>query len=193
MVCQICGAKSGFYPLCKNCNNLKEEGKITKCDDCGIWKKDAKPLCYECWLKSNKVKQKASDDYKISGIEAEEKNFRSKFKAKYRTDDGHMVRSKAEQAIDNWLYRQEIAHAYERRVPVEEYLYCDFFIPKGKVWIEYWGFQDKKYLKRKELKKELYKKYDRKLIELTDKDIETLDDILPVKLRPYFPDDFSFD
>jgi len=194
MVCQICGAKSGFYPLCKNCFNLRDEGKITKCEDCGIWKKDAKPLCYECWLKSNKSKQKVSDDYKISDIEAEEKNFRSKFRATYRTDDGHMVRSKAEQIIDNWLYHNKIVHAYERRVPIKEELYCDFFIPIGKkLWIEYWGLEEKKYLKRKELKKKLYKKYDKNLIDLTDKDIENLDDILPLKLRPYLPSNFSFD
>ena len=193
MVCQICGAKSGYYPLCKNCFKLRDEGKITKCEECGIWKNDTKPLCRDCWLKSNRSKQKVSTDYKISEIEAEEVDFRSKFPANYRTDDGHLVRSKAEQIIDNWLYRREIVHAYERRVPIEEELFCDFFIPIGKVWIEYWGLEDKEYLKRKELKKELYKKNDKNLIELTDKDIENLDDLLPLKLRPYFPSNFSFD
>jgi len=34
---------------------------------------------------------------------------------KYRTEDGHWVRSKAELIIDNWLYRGRIVHAYERR------------------------------------------------------------------------------
>ena len=37
-----------------------------------------------------------------------------------------MVRSKAEQIIDNWLYHKGIVHAYERRVPIEEEVYCDF-------------------------------------------------------------------
>ena len=191
MVCQICGAKSGYYPLCKNCNNLKDEGKISKCEDCGIWKKGIKPLCYECWLKINKQKQKLSNGYKISDFEVEEQDFRSKFPAKFRTDDGHVVRSKAEQIIDNWLYHNKIVHAYERRVPVEEELYCDFFIPRGKVWIEYWGSEDEKYLKRKNLKKELYKKNEKNLIELTDKDIKILDDIFPPKLRA-FSSKFNF-
>ncbi len=194
MVCQICGAKSGYYPLCKNCFALKDEGKISKCEDCGIWKKEAKPLCKECWLKNNKSKQKISDGYKISGIEAEEENFRDKYPAKFRTEDGHRVRSKAEQIIDNWLYRKEIVHAYERLVQIEEKLLCDFFIPIGKkVWIEYWGSEEKQYLKRKELKKELYKRNDKNLIELTDKDITNLDDILPLKLRPYLPSSFNLD
>ena len=58
MTCQICEAKSGFYPLCKECFKLKDEGKVTKCEECGIWKKDTKPLCYECWLKNKKDEEK---------------------------------------------------------------------------------------------------------------------------------------
>ena len=154
MVCQICENKSGFYPLCKDCFKLRDEGKITKCQDCGIWKKDNKPLCYECWLKNNKSEQKKSTHYKFTEIEEEEGNFRTKFEATFRTEDGHMVRSKAEQIIDNWLYHKGIVHAYERRVPIEEEVYCDFFIPLGqKVWIEFWGLEEEKYLKRKELKR----------------------------------------
>ena len=60
MTCQICGAKSGFFPICKDCNKLKEEGKITKCEGCGLWKKGDKPLCYECWLKNNDSKKKTT-------------------------------------------------------------------------------------------------------------------------------------
>lgn len=194
MPCQICGAKSGFYPLCKDCNKLKDEGKVTKCEECGVWKKDTKPLCYECWLKNKKKTAKKSSNYKSSEIETEETNFRSKFPATFRTEDGHLVRSKAEQIIDNWLYHKGIAHAYERRVPIEEEVYCDFFIPIGrKVWIEYWGLEERDYLKRKELKKKFYQMHKKNLIELTDRDIENLDDIMPIKLRPFLPPTFSFD
>ena len=194
MVCQICEAKSGFYPLCKDCFKLKDEGKITKCEECSIWKKDTKPLCYECWLKNKKIEEKKSSSYKPSEIEKADKDFRSKFKPKIRTEDGHEVRSKAEQLIDNWLYHKGIVHAYERRVPIEEEVYCDFFIPIGqKVWIEFWGLEETKYLKRKELKKRFYIANKKNLIELTDKDIENLDDNMPIKLRKYLPPTFSFD
>jgi hypothetical protein len=194
MVCQICGANSGFYPLCKECNRLKEEGKVTKCVECGIWKKGDKPLCYECYLKTKKYTEKKSADYKSSEIENEENNFRNAYPPQYRTEDGHLVRSKAEQIIDNWLYHKSIVHAYERRVPIEEEVYCDFFVPIGeKVWIEFWGFEDKKYLRRKELKKGIYMRNNMHLVELTDKDIEKLDDIMPLKLRPFLPKSFSFD
>ena len=194
MACQICGKKSGYFPLCKDCNKLKDEGKVTKCQECGKWKKGDKPLCYECWLRNKKNEEKKSTTYKASAIEKEENTFREKFPATIRTEDGHKVRSRAEQLIDNWLYHKGIVHAYERRVPIEEEVYCDFFIPIGrKVWIEFWGLAEEKYVKRKELKKEFYRKHKKNLIELNDKDVENLDDSMPIKLRPYLPPTFSFD
>lgn len=113
-------------------------------------------------------------------------NFREKFPATFRTKDGHMVRSRAEVIIDNALYDYKLAHAYERKLPIEEDLYSDFFIPTENVYIEYWGMEnDPKYLDRKKAKLEIYKKYDFKLIELTDEDISNLDDHLPKKLLKF--------
>lgn len=106
--------------------------------------------------------------------------FRDKFIAKHRATDGHFVRSKAEMIIDNWLYMAEIVHAYERKLPIEEDVYSDFYIPTGKVYIEYWGYENnEKYLDRKKIKQSLYNKYNFNLIELEDKDVLNLDDILP--------------
>lgn len=123
------------------------------------------------------VKEKKNDTKK------EEVGFREKFEAKHRATDGHFVRSKAEMLIDNWLYMAEIVHAYERKLPIEEDVYSDFYIPTGKVYIEYWGYENEaKYLARKKVKQELYKKYDFNLIELEDKEVQNLDDILPKML-----------
>ena len=67
-----------------------------------------------------------------------------------RTQDGHYVRSKAELLIDNWLYVSKIVHAYERKVPnIDEDILSDFYIPTGKVFIDYWGMDDEKYLAKK--------------------------------------------
>lgn len=113
-------------------------------------------------------------------------NFREKFEAKHRTKDGHFVRSRAEVIIDDTLYDYGLVHAYEKKVPIEEELYTDFYLPNGKVYIEFWGMEnDPKYLKRKKVKLEIYKKYDLKLIELGDNDISNLDDHLPKKLLKY--------
>ncbi len=98
--------------------------------------------------------EKFSDEPTPVETTPEEKGFREKFIAKHRATDGHFVRSKAEMLIDNWLYMAEIVHAYERKLPVEEDAYCDFYIPTGKVYIEYWGYEeDSKYLKRKETRR----------------------------------------
>ena len=133
----------------------------------------------------------------VKGIDASQKKspqstnensveFREKFEAKHRSADGHMVRSKAEMLIDNWLYMAEIVHAYERKLPIEEDVYCDFYIPTGKVYIEYWGYDnDPKYLARKKKKIELYNKYGFSLIELQDKEVQRLDDVLPRLLLKY--------
>ena len=119
-------------------------------------------------------------------IETDEVGFREKFQAKYRSTDGHFVRSKAEMLIDNWLYMAEIVHAYERKLPIEEDVYSDFYIPTGKVYIEYWGLEDQpKYLARKKEKQEVYQKYGFNLIELRDQDVLNLDDVLPRLLLKY--------
>ncbi|RLA21781.1 MAG: hypothetical protein DRQ61_07930 [Gammaproteobacteria bacterium] len=113
-------------------------------------------------------------------------DFRHKYVAMHRATDGHFVRSKAEMLIDNWLYMAEIAHAYERKLPVEEEVYSDFYVPRGKVYIEFWGYDNNaKYLARKQKKQAIYQKYNFNLIELTDEEVLNLDDILPLMLLEY--------
>lgn len=113
-------------------------------------------------------------------------SFRYKFEATHRATDGHFVRSKAEMLIDNWLYMAEIVHAYERKLPIEEEMYCDFYIPTGKVYIEFWGYDnDEKYLARKQKKQAIYQKYNFNLIELTDQEVLNLDDVLPRMLLKF--------
>ena len=73
--------------------------------------------------------------------EEQKEDFREKFKAEYRTNDGHYVRSRAELVIANWLFAEGIAYAYEKRVPIKEDIYCDFYIPNVKrafkIWCEF--------------------------------------------------------
>ncbi|MCW0484544.1 hypothetical protein [Gaoshiqia sediminis] len=126
----------------------------------------------------------ASEDLKDA------KNFREKFPATLRTKDGHLVRSRGEILIDNSLYDYGLAHAYERKLPIEEDVYCDFYIPSqnnGKaVYIEYWGMEsDEKYQARKERKKKIYQANGLNLIELGNNHIESLDDYLPKMLLKF--------
>jgi hypothetical protein len=89
------------------------------------------------------------------------------------------------------LYISGLVHSYEKKLPVDEDLVSDFYIPSGNgrpqsVYIEYWGLEnDPAYQARMQKKMEIYKKYDFPLIELRDKDIENIDDVLPRKLLHY--------
>ncbi|MDF3029202.1 MAG: hypothetical protein K0S23_3509 [Fluviicola sp.] len=113
-------------------------------------------------------------------------DFRQAHPPTKRTADGHYVRSRAEVLIDNFLYTNGIVHAYERRVNIEELMYCDFYLPKEKIFIEFWGLEENtKYEARKKVKLELYAKYGYKLIEIKNSDIDNLDEILATKLRKY--------
>lgn len=126
-------------------------------------------------IQGTKPKESVQETIAVKG-----NDFRGKFEAKHRATDGHFVRSKAEMLIDNWLYMAEIVHAYERKLPIEEDVYSDFYIPTGKVYIEFWGYENNdKYLKRKQEKQEIYKKYGFNLIELSDEEVFNLDDVLP--------------
>ena len=125
------------------------------------------------------IKKQKEEETKID-------KFRSDLPGTYRTKDGHWVRSRAEVIIDDALYYYGIPHAYERKIPVEENIYSDFYLPQQKVYIEFWGYENNpKYLKRKEVKQEIYKKYDLNLIELNDNHIKNLDDHLPRFLLQY--------
>ena len=145
---------------------------------------DERLLCNENFI--NEIVKAGEKSSKKEQKEHNEKDFREKFKAEYRTNDGHYVRSRAELVIANWLFAEGIAYAYEKRVPIKEDVYCDFYIPKGKIYIEFWGYEDDEaYLKRKEKKIELYKKYGLNLIEIDNDKIGNLDDYLPKELLKF--------
>jgi hypothetical protein len=124
----------------------------------------------------------------------DETDFRKKFPANFLCSDGHWVRSKAELLIDNWLYTRHppVAHAYERRLPVPEEAYADFYIPIGDCYIEYWGLDTPQYTERQQTKLELFRKYNFRVLSLDEHDLEKLDDLLPKRLLKLFPDGFRF-
>ena len=112
-----------------------------------------------------------------------------KFPAPFKAIDGHYVRSEAEQTIDNFLFRNGIIHAYEKRLPGDKCFYCDFYIPPinkitQPIYIEYWGIEnDETYLERKNTKLEIYKREQLQLIEVTKNNLKNLKAYLTEKLR----------
>ncbi|MGV2987910.1 glycerol kinase [Vibrio sp. E150_011] len=112
--------------------------------------------------------------------------FKQKFSAKHRTLDGHYVQSKGELIIDNWLYMGGVLHAYQRQLPIEDDVISDFYLPQGKVYIQFWG-TDNGTVEAKIIEKtrQLYHDHNFELIEVYPDDLEQLDTVLPIKLRPF--------
>ncbi|MCJ2377672.1 glycerol kinase [Vibrio sp. ZSDZ34] len=113
-------------------------------------------------------------------------SFKQKFSAKHRTLDGHYVKSKGELIIDNWLYMAGVAHAYERQLPIEEDMICDFYLPAGNVYLQFWGDDsgstDDKVKQRTQ---SVYQAHQFNLIEIEFDDVSRLDQLLPAKLKEY--------
>ena len=102
---------------------------------------------------------------------------------RFRTEDGHFVRSKAEVIIDNWLYGKRIVHAYEPALPGGRLL-SDFYLPEVGVYIEFWGLAgDPAYDRRRQKKLKVYQDHNLKLEEVYERDILSLDTCLKEKLR----------
>jgi len=113
-------------------------------------------------------------------------DFRNKFPTPFRAIDGHWVRSQAELAIDDFLCYYQIFHYYEKKLNTEEDVVSDFYIPKDKVYIEYWGITDNaQYLANKDRKREIYRREKLNLLEIEFDDIKNLDDTLTRKLRTH--------
>ncbi|MFM2587327.1 glycerol kinase [Vibrio sp. TBV020] len=113
-------------------------------------------------------------------------SFRQKFEAKHRTLDGHYVRSKGELIIDNWLYMNGVVHAYDRQLPIEQDVLSDFYLPTGKVYLQFWG-NDAGAISEKEQRaiRQVYEKHNFALIEVLPDEISKLDEVLPSRLKAF--------
>lgn len=120
------------------------------------------------------------------------------YEGKYTCKDGHIVKSKSERDIDNYLFEHGISHAYERELPYgatdKEVLHPDFYLPNylgdGKhVYIEHWGYNENniQYTKTKKFKMPIYKKLGITLICTYEKtDMGKIDTVLDRKLNKAF-------
>jgi predicted nuclease of restriction endonuclease-like RecB superfamily len=106
----------------------------------------------------------------IDKIKKYRKNkFKPQLATTYKCLDGHLVRSKGELIIDNHLHRLGIDHEYEKTIRIKsKLLKYDWYLPGFQIYIEYWGYYGKEYMKRKAEKLQLYHKGNLKLISIED-------------------------
>lgn len=117
------------------------------------------------------------------------------YEGKYTCKDGHIVKSKSEREIDNYLFEHGISHAYERELPYgsteKEVLHPDFYLPNylGQgmhVYIEHWGYNENNinYTKSKKFKMSIYKQLEVTLIcTYESTDVGRIDTVLDRKLN----------
>jgi len=97
------------------------------------------------------------------------KKYVPKVATSFRCLDSHVVRSKGELIIDNHLHRLGIEHEYENTIRVRDKpIKYDWYLPRNKIYVEYWGYYGKNYMRRKEEKLNLYRKGKLTLISIED-------------------------
>lgn len=139
------------------------ESNKSKCITCGK-KTDGLLFCADCYRKYSK-KELLFKITACSSVELLDEDYEGRYTCK----DGHIVKSKSEREIDNFLFANDIPHAYEKTLPYgktdKEVLHPDFYLPnylgKGKhVWLEHWGYNENniQYTKTKKFKMPIYEK-----------------------------------
>jgi hypothetical protein len=103
-----------------------------------------------------------------------------------KTKQGFIVRSKGEQQIANFLFDNKIRSQYESKTLIfkKEGMICipDFYLPKFKIYIEFYGGFPKAW-KKKVMKNRLYKKYKIPCIFITPAELRNLDYSLIKQLK----------
>ena len=107
--------------------------------------------------------------------------------------DGHVVKSKGELIIDNYLYHIGMDHKYENTLRIRgKIMKYDWYLPDFDIYIEYWGYFGKKYMDRKQEKLELYRKGKLKLISIEDIMLQDIDLNLQKELSKLIKSDQFF-
>ena len=170
--CKDCGKwnKTGSKCYCKREKENSKENVIvispenkSRCITCGK-KTDGLLFCSKCYSKYNKKELL----FRITGCSSVEL-LDEDYEGRYTCKDGHVVKSKSEREIDNFLFERGISHAYEKELPYgkneKETLHPDFYLPNylglGKhVYIEHWGYNENniQYEKTKKFKLPIYEK-----------------------------------
>ena len=100
--------------------------------------------------------------------------------------DGHRLASPLETRVCNWLYLAQLAHAYQRALPVEELVLADFYIPDGSIYIDCWDADiPAGELAAKLHRRELYARLKLRHIEINAADSERLDEVLGRRLLSF--------
>ncbi|MFX0042516.1 MAG: hypothetical protein ACFE8L_06360 [Candidatus Hodarchaeota archaeon] len=104
----------------------------------------------------------------------------------YKCLDGHIVKSKGELIIDNYLFLLGLNHIYEKKVKVNGHtIKSDWYLPDAQIYIEYWGYFGKTYIRRKKEKIKLYERGKLELISIENGMFKDIYTVLNEKLKNF--------
>jgi hypothetical protein len=103
--------------------------------------------------------------------------------APYSSVDGHQHSKLSHLKICHWLYMAGFVHACHRRLPVEEPLFADFYLPAQHVYIECWDDEEGVGLSQRMQRKELYQVLGASVIDIEKDDLNHLDEVLTRQFR----------
>ncbi len=179
-------------PTDKKENVSVDFGGKSKCIACGK-QTDGFLFCTNCYHKY-KNKQLLFRITNCTNVELLDEDYEGRYTCK----DGHIVKSKSERDIDNYLFEHGVPHAYERELAYgateKEVLHPDFYLPNylgdGKhVYIEHWGYNENniQYTKTKKFKMPIYEKLGITLVCTYEKtDMGKIETVLDRKLNKAF-------
>lgn len=137
--------------------------------------KYGKPYCFHCF------EEKTHEDAQFTtDVEAAKR---------LRTTDEVAVQSRGEKRIGNWLSAKGIDYRYDDRMMMAggERIRPDFYLPEFDLYIEYWGMDTPEYVANMRHKQILYQRERKKLISLSFRDFDRLEQLLKEKLSRYVP------
>jgi len=93
--------------------------------------------------------------------------------------DGHLFRSPLQMRVCNWLYYAQLAHAIQRVLPTQDIVCADFYVPAACVYIDCWEAEvPAGELSVKFRRREIYREFELRHIEVNAADIDNLDEVL---------------
>ncbi len=123
----------------------------------------------------------------LVGDTPRERTKRTDIPGEFKCKDGHRVRSKAEEIIDDFLWDRRIRHVYEPEYSPgngSPTINPDFYLPDIDVYVEIWGrINNPRYQEQKEYKREIYRMDNVRLIELDSEDPQMKDKLAATLLR----------
>lgn len=155
---------------CTRCRRVVSEEEATRSRA-----KYGKTYCFHCF------EEKMHEDARFEvNVEAAKR---------LRTVDEVAVQSRGEKRIGDWLATKGIAYRYDERMMMAggERIRPDFYLPEYDLYIEYWGMDTPEYVASRRLKQILYQRERKKLISLSFRDFEQLEDSLTEKLSHHIP------